>query len=114
MYNSGDYNIQNLEFIRDVLLTNGYPVVEAGDYINTAAIWRGGLDSKSVVIYYKDNHCIDFVDGTHFDIKKLVSLVTKQNEEELDNYFQKRNIVLPQPSPKIGRASCRERVSSPV
>ncbi len=101
MYNSGDYNFQNREFIRDILLTNGYPVVESGDYINTAAMWRGGMDAKSVVIYYKDNHCIDFVDGSHFDIKKLVSLITNQKTEELDSYFQKRNIVLPPPSPKI-------------
>ena len=101
MYNSGDYNFQNREFIRDILLTNGYPVVESGDYINTAAMWRGGIDAKSVVIYYKDNHCIDFVDGSHFDIKKLVSLITNKKTEELDSYFQKRNITLPPPSPKI-------------
>src|SRR5439155_117309 len=102
MFNSGNYNFRNIESIKSILLSNGYPVSEAGEYLNTAAIWRGGTDPKSVAIYTKDNFCIDFVDGSKFDIKKLICLVTNQlTNEQLDKYLQSNNIVLPEPSPKI-------------
>ena len=102
MYNSGEYNFQNKDSIKNILLSHGYPVSEGSNYINTAALWRQGNDPKSVGIYYGENLCLDFVDGSKFDIRKLISLVTNQlSSEELDKYLKNNNIVLSPPSPKI-------------
>ena len=101
MLNSGEY-YNNKESVKNILSSHGYPVHESSEYINTAAMWRGGQDSKSVAIYFRDNFCIDFVDGSKFDIKTLISLVTNQKDEtELQKYLKNNNIVLSPPSPKI-------------
>lgn len=102
MLSSGDYNFNNKDSIKNILLSHGYPVSESNGYLNTAAIWRSGSDPKSVAIYYKDNLCLDFVEGSKFDIKRLISLVTNQlTNEDLEKYLSNNNIVLPPPSPKI-------------
>lgn len=102
MYNSGDFNFNNKESIKNILISHGYPVKDNNDYISTAAHWRGGQDETSVVVYIKDNFCVDFVDGSKFDIKKLISLVTNQiSTEDLEKYLKNNNINLPPPSPKI-------------
>jgi 5S rRNA maturation endonuclease (ribonuclease M5) len=102
MYNSGEYSFKNKDAIKNILLTHGYPVSESSNYLNTAALWRSGQDPKSVAIYWGENLCLDFVEGSKFDIKRLISLVTNQlSTEDLEKYLQKNNIVLPPPSPKI-------------
>ncbi len=95
MLNSGQYNFSNKDSIKSILLSHGYPVSEGSNYINTAGLWRGGSDPKSIAIYYQDDKCVDFVDSSKFSIKTLISLVTNQKDDKsLQEYLSKNNIVI--------------------
>ncbi len=96
MFNSGELkNLNNKDSIKNILMSHGYPVSDGPNYINTSAIWRGGNDPKSVAIYYSDGICCDFVSGTKFDVKTLISLVTNQKDDKaLQEYLNKNNVII--------------------
>ncbi len=104
MFNSGELRNLNIkDNIKNILMSHGYPVSESSDYLNTSAIWRGGSDPKSVAIYYNQGVCCDFVSGTKFDVKTLISLVTNQKDDKsLQEYLSKNNVVIESsPAPVI-------------
>jgi len=89
---SGSYN---KEYIKNILISNGYPVREGSGYISTAALWRGGSDPSSCVVYYNDNFAADYVDGKSYKIKDFISLVCNiKDQASLDKLLKESNFQI--------------------
>lgn len=95
MYNnSGQFNT-NKETIKSILSENGYSFTDHGNYLSCGANYRNVPDTYSVVIYYNDDHVIDFAGGWKGNIHQFLQLVTNQkSEEELNKYLEKNNVVI--------------------
>lgn len=80
--------------IISILQEFGYPVKIMGNYIQTAALFRGGNDKTSVCIYPLDNLVVDFVEGSKYSIRGLLSKIMGIEDSKIDSFLKTKNITI--------------------
>lgn len=80
--------------VKDYLRENGYTVTERPNYYQIPALWRGGNDPTSVVVYPQSNTVIDFVTNEKFNIEELLCKVAGLSSKfELRKFLDDKNIT---------------------
>lgn len=81
--------------VKDFLRENGYTVIEHSNYYQIPALWRGGSDPTSVVVYPSNNTVIDFVANEKFNIEELLCKVAGiASKFELRKFLDEKNIKI--------------------
>ena len=78
---------QSYESIQEFLIDNGYPIKNNGRYIQIPALWRGGSDPTSVVVYPGDGIVKDFVTAETFTITDLIQKISGESIDKIEDKF---------------------------
>lgn len=81
--------------VKQILESLGYPVKICSGYYQTRALYRGGDDITSLVIYPKDNLVVDFVTGEKFSVETLIAKTLNVTEDGATDWLKNKNVVLP-------------------
>lgn len=75
--------------IKEILLDLGYQPRDEGNCYRMSAIYRGGSNSTSLVVYKKDGGYIDYVTNEYGTLEQLVSRTKNCSVEEAVSYCNK-------------------------
>jgi hypothetical protein len=92
MLNSGQYH--NKQYIKSLLLDNGYKVEDCNNYLKCNALFRDGNDVNSMTIYPSDNLAIDHVTSEKYSLNKFISIVLKIDEGAVNSVLKNNNFSL--------------------
>ncbi len=92
--------MNNLQKIEDLLKSLGYQTRMSSNYLSCNALYRGGDDVSSVVIY--PELVKDFVTGETWSHENFIKLVTSiKTDEELKKYLESNDIVIQEPQERL-------------
>ncbi len=81
--------------VESILTELGYNLTRSANYLQAAAVYRGGDDHTSLTIYPEDNLCIDWVLGERFSIEVLIARTLKiENPDLVQEWLKTKNVVI--------------------
>ncbi len=81
--------------IKSVLTELGYDIKDFGNYWTCQAVYRGGLDSGSLVLYPESNLVLDYPMGERFSIEALIGkTIGIDKEEDVQKFLTQKSCFL--------------------
>lgn len=69
--------------VREVLEALSYPIIDCGKFYRTKALYRGGNNPTSLVVYKDTGFCKDFAEDKGFPLVRLVSQTLNTNDPKI-------------------------------